>query len=159
MSERNMHEWYIDEPGNYICRHCGARAVMGDKGIEADKQQCIWSDVYKAIARERNYQKHKWGNNPHAVGEWLLIMQAELDEAKQAWVENQGDNAALEEILQVVSVGVACMEQHTPENDQDSEFKKLVEAGESKNQASLKAYGRIYAGNIVARGKRVLGEI
>ena len=39
-------------------------------------------------------------------------MQAELDEAKQAWVKNPGDGPALTEILQVISVGVACLEDH-----------------------------------------------
>ena len=66
--------------------------------------------VFAAISRERSYQDAKWGYNPHTVGEWLLIMQAELDEAKQAWIKNPGDGPALTEILQVISVGVACLE-------------------------------------------------
>lgn len=85
-----------------------------------DKQRCIWNDsvgdirgtIFDRISRERDYQDVKWGDNPYTVGEWLLIMQAELDEAKQAWVKNRGDMKALEEILQVVSVGVACLEEH-----------------------------------------------
>ena len=68
--------------------------------------------IIAAITRERNYQDAKWGPPQHTVGEWLLIVQAELDEAKLAWVKGQGDTGALEELLQVVSVGVACMEQH-----------------------------------------------
>lgn len=69
--------------------------------------------IFRAISRERAYQDVKWKNNPQTVGEWLLIMQAELDEAKEAWVKNRGDGKALEEILQVISVGVACLEQHS----------------------------------------------
>lgn len=68
--------------------------------------------IFQAIENERNHQDKKWGHNSHTVGEWLLIVQAELDEAKEAWVKNNGDNAALEELLQVVSVGVACIEEH-----------------------------------------------
>jgi len=69
-------------------------------------------EIFAAVTRERNHQIHTWGSNPHSVGEWLLILQAELDEAKEAWVKNRGDIKALEEILQVVAVGVACMEEH-----------------------------------------------
>ena len=68
--------------------------------------------VFAAISRERTYQDAKWGLNHHTVGEWILILQAELDEAKQAWVKNPGDGPALTEILQVISVGVACLEAH-----------------------------------------------
>ena len=64
---------------------------------------------------ERRYQDVVHGTieeNPHTVGEWLLIMESELNEAKRAWVKGKGDAGALEEILQVVTTGVACMEAH-----------------------------------------------
>ncbi len=77
-----------------------------------DEEHFSQAKLRQAIARERKHQDEKWGHNPHSVGEWLLILQAELDEAKQAWIKNQGDEAALEELLQVVSVGMACIEQH-----------------------------------------------
>lgn len=73
------------------------------------------SDVAAAVCRERDYQDRKWGSlkeHPHTVGEWLLIMEAELHEAKQAWCKGKGDHGALEELLQVVAVGFAAMEQH-----------------------------------------------
>ena len=41
----------------------------------------------------------------------------------------------------------------------DAEFVRLVQAGKSRRQAALEAYGRDYAGDIVSRGKRALGEI
>lgn len=69
-------------------------------------------EIWKAILVERAYQDAKWGNKPHTVGEWLLIMEAELHEAKYAWAKGQGDDDALRELLQVVAVGVAAMEQH-----------------------------------------------
>ncbi|MFN8458175.1 MAG: FtsK/SpoIIIE domain-containing protein, partial [Anaerolineae bacterium] len=45
------------------------------------------------------------------------------------------------------------------EQDKDRLFKERVEAGFSRNAASLEVYGRRYAGDLVERGKRVLGEI
>ena len=71
--------------------------------------------IYRAIKAERRYQDVVHGTikeNPHTVGEWLLIMESELNEAKRAWVKGKGDAGALEEILQVVATGVACMETH-----------------------------------------------
>lgn len=72
-------------------------------------------DVFDAIDRERDYQDAKWGGlseRPRTVAEWLLIMQGELDEAITGWQKSSGDEKALEEILQVISVGVACLTQH-----------------------------------------------
>lgn len=44
------------------------------------------------------------------------------------------------------------------EEEKDLLFKQRVEAGWSRNAASLEAYGRRYAGDLVQRGKRILGE-
>jgi hypothetical protein len=64
----------------------------------------------------RAYRKErKWGTleeRPHTVGEWLLIAEAELQEAKQAWVKGQGVLDALGELLQSGAVVVAALEQH-----------------------------------------------
>ena len=71
--------------------------------------------MFQAIVAERAYQEAKWGTlaqHPHDVAGWLLVMRKELDEALTAWASTRGDDAALLEILQVVSVGVACLEQH-----------------------------------------------
>ncbi|MEW6048847.1 MAG: hypothetical protein AB1609_20615 [Bacillota bacterium] len=72
-------------------------------------------DVFRAIQSERRYQDAKWGSideHPHSVGEWLLILGSELNEAMDAWVRHGGDRDALREILQVAAVAVACLEQH-----------------------------------------------
>lgn len=72
-------------------------------------------DIARAVLNEREYQDAKWGTveeRPHTVGEWLLIAESELNEAKQAWCKGKGDYGALEELLQVVAVGFACLEQH-----------------------------------------------
>ena len=45
------------------------------------------------------------------------------------------------------------------QNPEDAEFVRLVRSNVSRNEAARKAYGRDYAGNIVSRGRRALGEI
>lgn len=68
--------------------------------------------ILDAIYRERAYQDTKRPGRKHPVSAWLLIMRKELDEAEEAWVRHDGDSAALREILQVIAVGIACLEQH-----------------------------------------------
>jgi len=73
------------------------------------------NEIAIAILRERNYQDSKWGtieDHPHTPREWLAIMESELEEAKQAWVSQSGDLGCLHEMLQIIAVGVACLEQH-----------------------------------------------
>lgn len=72
-------------------------------------------DWVDAIQRERDYQDGLWGTidqNPHSVEEWLLLMREELNEAMTAFSDHHGDDQALKEIVQVVALGVACLEQH-----------------------------------------------
>jgi len=72
-------------------------------------------DIARAVLNEREYQDTKWGtieDRPHTVGEWLLIAEQELHEAKLEWCRGKGDHGALEELLQVIAVGFACLEQH-----------------------------------------------
>lgn len=73
------------------------------------------AQIAAAIEREREYQDWKWGTiaeHGHEVGAWLTIMRKELREAEDAWSSEHSDAGALEEVLQVIAVGVACMEQH-----------------------------------------------
>lgn len=73
-------------------------------------------EVYILIAEERNHQDKKHGPidiHGHTIGEWILIMEAELAEAKLAIIKGgTGRNHVLHEILQVVATGAACLEQH-----------------------------------------------
>lgn len=62
--------------------------------------------VIEAIRRERAYQE--W---PHTIREWHGIMQKELNEAWDSLALGY-DEQARQEILHVVSVGVACLQQH-----------------------------------------------
>jgi len=67
--------------------------------------------VIAAIENERAYQEKRWPGHRHTVGEWLLIMDKCLNDAKRCWVTGHGDDTALHEIRQVVATGVAAMEQ------------------------------------------------
>ena len=73
--------------------------------------------VFSAINGERAFQDRKWGpleEHPHEVGAWLTIMRQLLNDAERAYMTQSGDAGALDELRKVVSVGVACMEQHGP---------------------------------------------
>lgn len=86
-----------------------------ERHIFYEERATSFAEVFYAIERERNYQDDKWGDleeHPHTVGEWLLIMESELNEAKQGWVKEGGDMSALREVLQVATVAVACLQQH-----------------------------------------------
>jgi len=70
-----------------------------------------------AIKRERHYQDLKWGTidqNPHTIFEWIGIMEKELGEAKDGYFQRDclARSEMLREVLQVVTVGIACLEQH-----------------------------------------------
>ncbi len=70
--------------------------------------------IYAAVDRERAFQDKKWGDvytHGHSLQDWLNIMMKELGEA--AIELTQGDSLnARRELLQVVAVGVAALEQH-----------------------------------------------
>ena len=83
-----------------------------DEISKEESEKTSRASIVAAMVRERNYQDRKWGNRPHTVGEWLLIMESELAEAKRGWTEEGGDRRALEEILQIAAVAMACMEQY-----------------------------------------------
>lgn len=72
----------------------------------------IEQDTNLAIEGELQYQDQKWPGHKHSVGEYILIMEKCLADAKRQWQTCQGDDAALHEIRQVTAVGVACMNEH-----------------------------------------------
>lgn len=70
--------------------------------------------IYIAVNRERRYQDRKYGpidQRQLTVADYLAIARAELDEAQSASADGDTGNA-LRELLQVVAVGVACLERH-----------------------------------------------
>ncbi len=80
--------------------------------MQLEGEAGVFEQVVDAIRRERDYQERDWGARPRSVAEWLLILEGELQEAKEAWVKNAGDRHALEEILQVAAVAVSCLVEH-----------------------------------------------
>lgn len=83
--------------------------------IQEIKMRVGWKTILKAMKREARYQDDKWGETYHDISGWLLIMEGELKEAKRAWRKLPGSAAtdgALREILQVMTVGARCLQQH-----------------------------------------------
>lgn len=71
--------------------------------------------VYEAIDSERFYQDRKWGEvdkHPHEVGGWFTLLRQKLNDAEIAWASSNNDHKALIELRKVLSIGVACAEQH-----------------------------------------------
>ncbi len=67
-----------------------------------------------ALTKERRHQDRKYGSPARrglSVAEYLQIARAELDEAQASMTDGDEENA-LRELLQVIAVGVACLEQH-----------------------------------------------
>lgn len=71
-------------------------------------------EVYEAIGRERRHQERTHGGATLSVAAWLLVIEGELAEAKEAWVRSErgDDAAALREVLQVAACCCAALEQH-----------------------------------------------
>lgn len=74
----------------------------------------IRDSVIKKIVGERLYQIDKWGaGKSQSIPGYLLIMRKELEEAEEGWMKNSnGRDSAMSEILQVVAVGIACLEEY-----------------------------------------------
>ena len=76
--------------------------------------------VIDAVLSERQFQDRKWGNvdeHGHTLGEWLLIAEAELAEAKNALIKGgEGRDSLRSEIVQTIAVLFACLEQHGVED-------------------------------------------
>jgi hypothetical protein len=82
------------------------RTIMTDSPMQ--------TEAFAAVIDERNFQDRKFGpGSKHTIGEWIIIMELELAEAKLALVKGgAGRNSVLNEIVQVCAVGIACIEQH-----------------------------------------------
>lgn len=74
------------------------------------------AEALKAILVERVWQDEKHGpleTHGHTVGEWVLIAEAELEEAKAAILKGgTGRNAPMHELVQVAATCLAALEQH-----------------------------------------------
>lgn len=78
-------------------------------------------DVYKILDEERDYQDGKWNHVDHkgksptelnSVGDFITYMDHYFMKAKQNYTTNSGNKQALDALRKMVSLGVACFEQH-----------------------------------------------
>lgn len=90
-----------------------------ERSVEAFPDQwfvntCPRTKVYEALDGERQYQDAKWGEGkPQSLPGFLLVMQAELDEAIEGWQKNKtGRHAPLNEVVQLAATAVACLERY-----------------------------------------------
>lgn len=93
----------------------GACAAEKRRELEQKMAAPMRPGIFRAIERERAYQQEKYGADGDrnlSIGDYILIMQWELQEAQQHYMARNGAHAALAEILQVAAVGVAAMERH-----------------------------------------------
>lgn len=70
-----------------------------------------------ALLKERTFQDLKFGalgqGGEHTVGEWILLIEAELQEAKVALIKGgSGRNSLHSELVQVGALVLAALEQH-----------------------------------------------
>lgn len=70
--------------------------------------------VFRAICEEREKQDQKWGaHKPQSLPGYLMVLEAELIEAKKGWIKNRpGKSAPLNEIVQLAAVAFACLEKY-----------------------------------------------
>jgi hypothetical protein len=89
--------------------------------------------IMAAIRRERDFQDKKYGTvlelraddvhgfeqgpGGHDLGGWLIVIEKELDEAKDALIHGgskraMGRNSIRAELIQIAAVAVAALEQH-----------------------------------------------
>lgn len=69
------------------------------------------ADVFDLIRAERAYQDAKWANNPHPLGEWLLLIDGKVGEAITDWRSSKKDTDVLAKVTYIAAVAVACLEQ------------------------------------------------
>lgn len=70
--------------------------------------------IYKVIDGERDYQDKKWGgkdhDKEHGIIDWIEFMENILETAYQ--YSELDEEKALDELRQVVALGIACFEIH-----------------------------------------------
>lgn len=129
-----------------LCKVCAANSIYISKAAmtateaisrdhpERDSGRAGIAGIFEAIVRERKFQDKKYGSvlipdmspgrfgakqgpGGHEFGAWLIILEKELDEAKDALVHGggktaKGRNTIRAELIQIAAVAVAALEQH-----------------------------------------------
>ena len=81
-------------------------------------------DAMNAILEERKFQDGKYGSlddgGSHQLGEWILLIEDELSEAKHALIKGGvGRNSLRSELIQVAALVLAALEQHGCDDPHD----------------------------------------
>lgn len=63
------------------------------------------------IEAEQVYQKTKYTNHSHSVGEWLLILEKQLNDAKAQWYNNRNVQSPLREIKQIAATAASALDE------------------------------------------------
>ena len=75
-----------------------------------------FDNVVASLKQEREFQDAKYGaieSKQQSVAGYLLVLEAELNEAKAGWLKNiEGKHSSLAEIRQVAATAIACLQQH-----------------------------------------------
>ena len=71
----------------------------------------LTNQALEKVIAEREKQDAKWGVQRHDNGKWLQILMEEVGEVSQAQLQNQPIQHQIEEMTQVVAVGLAWLEQ------------------------------------------------
>lgn len=104
----------VDDPGEKVFLEQLAREEVRRRGTLATARMRA---VFDAVGVERDYGDRKHGTigagGGHTLGEWVILAEAELAEAKLALIKGgKGRNSLRSELLQVAAVCVAALEQH-----------------------------------------------
>jgi len=80
-----------------------------------------FDEVVQLVKAERDFQDNKWGTleqRQTSISSFILILEAELEEAKAGWCKNvPGKHSALRELIQVAAVAFACIQTHGAEGN------------------------------------------
>lgn len=83
-------------------------------------RKATFTEVLHQVAGERAFQDQKHGsieNEPHTPAGWMLLIEAELNEAKAAVIKGgMGRDCWRHELTQVAALCFAALEQHGTES-------------------------------------------
>lgn len=112
----------VDKNGFHIIH---IHDILYDKISFMINESCVLTSVFPAIVNERHYQLEKYGEdgNKHELLTWISLIEQEINEAKKAFFSDGNSRLVLQELLQAITIGIACLENNlTIERDNSSNF-------------------------------------
>lgn len=67
--------------------------------------------IKKLIEKEQKHQIEKHGNYPHSLGEWILIIEKQLNDAKIQWYNPRSPSNTLREIKQIAATAISALDE------------------------------------------------